>query len=766
VVGDDIKVIQHNHDSRDREIQKGPSFESNESGSRLKLKDAMGLSSVSRPNGDGNASSQTGDHRQSSALRQARTTRSTFTHIESPEPHEPEPEGWTSLNPGWGRKWRNSLVFPDKGKNRATIDKDDIQRLDEGQFLNDNIIIFYLRFLQQKLEDERPDLAQRIYFHNTFFYDKLKPTKSGQGINYDSVKAWTSKVDIFSKDFIIVPINEYTHWYVAIICNAPKLVPSSNSHEQAGDNKSAVIAISDDTDAAPSKSKSSLQDGAINGDVDNEQLTFSAQEAVVENFRRMSIESSPSRETKQKTENEADAKVDLTYVKDGREVHVITDSDRPKTETGHITTATSPQTRKKAGKRQIVGARKCDPSRPRIITLDSLGATHSPTCGYLKQYLVAELEDKKGIKIPDPGAMGTTARDIPEQTNHCDCGLFLLGYIQEFLCAPDDFVKSLLQRDRMIPWSLDPSELRNNIRTLVFDLQEKQQKREDAAREQKRQAKMRQSQTKLDTPSHAHPSVGKPSYCHSKSDRASQDCHGEEASGSKVSSAAPSSRPSSSKGNNTALEGVMNHDNYTVSDSNAEGAIATKQPSSPRIHHGRLKSTEQTKTSDRVVMEGVPAKSKTALDVLVSPCKTEQSSGQEPQGRIPGAFPISPVEGRTAKHRSLSPSPVSQTPSSKSSRGATPHDPVVVDDSDNNRRDRVWQEPRRRREDGPARRPITDQPPNHTYSQSSGQDDKADDWKQSGQQSSYFANRQDGERVTAARLREKPQSNVIDLSED
>jgi len=32
------------------------------------------------------------------------------------------------------------------------------------------------------------------------------------------VRNWTKNVDIFDKDFIVIPINENAHWYLAIIC--------------------------------------------------------------------------------------------------------------------------------------------------------------------------------------------------------------------------------------------------------------------------------------------------------------------------------------------------------------------------------------------------------------------------------------------------------------------------------------------------------------------------------------------------------------------
>ena len=39
---------------------------------------------------------------------------------------------------------------------------------------------------------------------------------------YLAVAKWTKRVDIFSRDFLVVPINESTHWSVAIICYPAK----------------------------------------------------------------------------------------------------------------------------------------------------------------------------------------------------------------------------------------------------------------------------------------------------------------------------------------------------------------------------------------------------------------------------------------------------------------------------------------------------------------------------------------------------------------
>ncbi|RYP09041.1 hypothetical protein DL764_001537 [Monosporascus ibericus] len=399
----------------------------------------------------------------------ARTTRSTFT-LKDPTP-EPDLPSWTASNPGWEQAWRNSLVFPPRGKSRATVDKGDIERLDEGQFLNDNLIIFYLRYLQHKLETELPDQAQRIYFQNTFFFDKLKPTRASGPINYESVKGWTSKVDLFMKDFIIVPINEYSHWYVAIIYNAPKLIPSDPpSFEPHNDVSRESIVIEDDTNAPQAEKAPDVTNSAG--------ARSDAQSEVEAGISRMSISSSANAEKETKQTDYTDYHPQQEASRPSRNdltINLTREPNAPTPEVEQAQPSGASLGRKKTGKRQSGGAsRRNDPDQPRIITLDSLGGSHSPACNFLKQYLVAELRDKKGIEISAPGA---------------------LGYIQEFLKDPDRFIRSVLQQED-IPWNLNPSDLRNDIRDVIFKLQRAQQDREDAYKEEKRRAALvRKSQS-------------------------------------------------------------------------------------------------------------------------------------------------------------------------------------------------------------------------------------------------------------------------------
>ncbi|KAL7936680.1 hypothetical protein V8C35DRAFT_296125 [Trichoderma chlorosporum] len=337
----------------------------------------------------------------------------------------PPPIGWTQVNPDWHESWQAPLVFPPTGKNRATVDKIDIPRLDENEFLNDNLVNFYIRYLQHKLEKERPELLRKVYFFSTFFFEKLRSTKGR--INYDGVKAWTAKVDLLSYDYIFVPVNEHAHWYLAIICNVPNAIQSISEGKGF---ETPTNATSNATEA-------------------------------------METPSSPRLSTVER---------DLTDIslEDGT---VATGMQK---EVAEVVPPSPPRKRKSTG----AAVSKLDPTQPRIITLDSLGGPHAPTCKALKEYLIEEARTKKGIDLTTVPT-GMTARGIPEQNNFCDCGVFVLGYMQEFLANPDEAARRLLVKEEL-GWNIRPSELRNRIRGLLFDLQDEQQRHHKQLEEEKR----------------------------------------------------------------------------------------------------------------------------------------------------------------------------------------------------------------------------------------------------------------------------------------
>ncbi|KAG7443142.1 cysteine proteinase [Guyanagaster necrorhizus] len=107
------------------------------------------------------------------------------------------------------------LVYPWGTTGGVNLSKSDLNRLRPGEYLNDNLIELGLKMWHSRLERENPGLANDIYVFSSFFYKKLSVKNSDEG--YNAVRRWTSKTDIFAKKYIIVPINENFHWYLAII---------------------------------------------------------------------------------------------------------------------------------------------------------------------------------------------------------------------------------------------------------------------------------------------------------------------------------------------------------------------------------------------------------------------------------------------------------------------------------------------------------------------------------------------------------------------
>ncbi|XP_016315668.1 sentrin-specific protease 1-like isoform X2 [Sinocyclocheilus anshuiensis] len=91
---------------------------------------------------------------------------------------------------------------------RLTITRKDLQTLNHLNWLNDEVINFYMNLLVER--SKQPNLPS-AYTFNTFFFPKLR--RSG----YSAVRRWTKKVDIFSVDIILVPVHLGVHWCLSVV---------------------------------------------------------------------------------------------------------------------------------------------------------------------------------------------------------------------------------------------------------------------------------------------------------------------------------------------------------------------------------------------------------------------------------------------------------------------------------------------------------------------------------------------------------------------
>ncbi|KAK5874713.1 hypothetical protein CesoFtcFv8_027281 [Champsocephalus esox] len=111
---------------------------------------------------------------------------------------------------------------PSKG--RISVTKEDLLCLRDGEFLNDVIIDFYLKYL---ILEGGGSACDRSHVFSSFFYKQLSRRRAAgeedafipdRDRRHQRVKTWTRHVDIFSKDFLFVPVNQEAHWFLVVVC--------------------------------------------------------------------------------------------------------------------------------------------------------------------------------------------------------------------------------------------------------------------------------------------------------------------------------------------------------------------------------------------------------------------------------------------------------------------------------------------------------------------------------------------------------------------
>jgi sentrin-specific protease 7 len=102
-----------------------------------------------------------------------------------------------------------------------TVQSRDLESLQPGKYVNNVIIDFWSAWIMRKeVQTESVVLPMMTYFYTTL--------SSVGGV--EQVLRWTQKLDIFSKRFIFVPVNEALHWSQCVVIN-PGLITAFNDDE-------------------------------------------------------------------------------------------------------------------------------------------------------------------------------------------------------------------------------------------------------------------------------------------------------------------------------------------------------------------------------------------------------------------------------------------------------------------------------------------------------------------------------------------------------
>ncbi|XP_073836301.1 sentrin-specific protease 6 veloren isoform X2 [Musca autumnalis] len=311
---------------------------------------------------------------------------------------------------------RQLLIYP-QGKGGIAINTEDYMCLATDQYLNDIIIDFYLKWVHENII---PDAQkERTHIFSTFFYKRL--TTLTRHINHDKdvkqtaaqkrharVQNWTKNVNLFEKDYIIIPINEQSHWFLAIIC-FPKLkgpvtfdtnVPVELQPIKKTKGKKVSLQIGNTTITPLSKRDSSnvLSEICGVGDDDSERDEAEGDDSDLAS---------------------EDSDFDNS------------NSTTPSNSQPAVPVATSAPTN--TSTHQPI-------KQPLILIFDSLaGASRSRVVATLRDYLTCEYK----IKMPEAPLhafnkdnMPGHCVKVPQQNNFTDCGLYLLQYVEQFFKDP------------------------------------------------------------------------------------------------------------------------------------------------------------------------------------------------------------------------------------------------------------------------------------------------------------------------------------------
>ncbi|KAL9905536.1 sentrin-specific protease 6 veloren isoform 2-T3 [Glossina fuscipes fuscipes] len=310
---------------------------------------------------------------------------------------------------------RQLLIYP-PGKGGISINTEDYLCLATDQYLNDIIIDFYLKWLHDNVIPKTE--KDRTFIFSTFFYERLttftRHTNPDKDVKQTAaqkrharVQNWTKNVNLFEKDFIIIPINEQSHWFLAIICfpglkgpvtfdtHIPvELQPIKKTRKKV----SLQIGNTTITPLSKRESASVLADVCCVGDDDSERDEAEGDDSDL-------------------------ASEDSDYDNCSSNAPNNSQSNASGSSTGANNTASQQPIK-----------------QPLILIFDSLaGASRSRVVATLRDYLSCEYK----VKLPEIPAhtfnkdnMPGHCVKVPQQNNFTDCGLYLLQYVEQFFNDP------------------------------------------------------------------------------------------------------------------------------------------------------------------------------------------------------------------------------------------------------------------------------------------------------------------------------------------
>ncbi|XP_037699812.1 sentrin-specific protease 6 isoform X6 [Choloepus didactylus] len=432
------------------------------------------------------------------------------------------------------------IVYPPPpAKGGISVTNEDLHCLNEGEFLNDVIIDFYLKYLV--LEKLKKEEADRIHIFSSFFYKRLNQRErrnlhettnlSIQQKRHGRVKTWTRHVDIFEKDFIFVPLNEAAHWFLAVVCfpglDKPKYEPNPHYHEHTVIQKCSTVEDSCVSSASVNEMDSCAQNPSpkpvIKKMVNRKHCiavtdSSAGQEESDPHYRKniCSVKCTLKKINHNASENDESNKgesacqkvVDRTKSENGLQNEYFSSmhhtdglskirlnysdesAEGSKVPEDELIDFSEDQDNQDDSSddgfladdnsNSDLGQWHLKPTickQPCILLMDSLrGPSRSNVVKILREYLEVEWEVKKGSKRSfSKDVMKGSNPKVPQQNNFSDCGVYILQYVESFFENP---VLNFELPMNLTNWFPPPRmrTKREEIRNIILKLQEDQSK--------------------------------------------------------------------------------------------------------------------------------------------------------------------------------------------------------------------------------------------------------------------------------------------------
>lgn len=331
---------------------------------------------------------------------------------------------------------------PPPKKGGIAITNVDIDCLQPGVYLNDIIIDFYLKYLYE--EKLSPQQQAKTYIFNSYFYTRLSKRAFGDPNKNESpmqrmhtqVKKWTRDVNIFEKDFILIPINEHSHWFLVIIC-FPASVQLDESNESNGSSENAS---SDGIEEVPMEDKKNVE---YDRDQPKQSQTEekSEEKSGLENDNNvpedlpMDVDTEKTLPEKmQKSDSDLKTeKLDTSILNKGHKMDNFSSNDQSVNDS-ESSLGSADNAEQEESKGHIVYEQPC------ILLFDSLvSGGRSRVFSNLRHYLTLEWKEKMPLeseKVFTKNNLKGSFPKTPLQNNDCDCGIYILQFAESFFQSP------------------------------------------------------------------------------------------------------------------------------------------------------------------------------------------------------------------------------------------------------------------------------------------------------------------------------------------